>query len=281
MMTKQPKLGLAEMKALLPPMPVLANESQEQFEKLFDQVARTLNVQDPVELIYIRDFVRPSWEIALYTRHRTVAFDRKLKGWVGDKLSHVRDRDVRRARRVKLLAEYLAQRPPEVGHLVELEDKVLEADVEIADILKHTPGELAYNRALEGSINLHKDFEFLITSITKRRDQALQMLDLYRQGLGRSVKEAVEEILDAEYKVVEAQAVETQAVETQAVATQAVETQVVENQAAENQLPQIAPPLVPGEPTAEQTPVADQSVTAERAAVSASIDENNSDGSND
>jgi hypothetical protein len=102
MMTKQPKLGLAEMKALLPPMPVLANESQEQFEKLFDQVARTLNVQDPVELIYIRDFVRPSWEIALYTRHRTVAFDRKLKGWVGDKLSHVRDRDVRRARRVNL-----------------------------------------------------------------------------------------------------------------------------------------------------------------------------------
>jgi hypothetical protein len=259
------KLSLAEMKALLPPMPVLANESQEQFEKLFDQVARALNVQDPVELIYIRDFVRASWEIALYTRHRTVAFDRKLKGWVDDKLSHVRDRDVRRARRVKLLAEYLAQRPHEVGHLVELEDKVLEADVEIADILKHTPGELAYNRALEGSINLHKDFEFLITSITKRRDQALEMLDRYRQGLGRRVKEVVEEILDAEYKVVEAQA---------------VETQVGENQAAENQLPQIAPLLVPGEPTAEQTPVADQSVTAERAAVSASIDENNSDGSN-
>jgi hypothetical protein len=64
------------------------------------------------------------------------------------------------------------------------------------------------------------------------------------------------------------------------VEAQAVETQVGENQAAENQLPQIAPLLVPGEPTAEQTPVADQSVTAERAAVSASIDENNSDGSN-
>jgi hypothetical protein len=31
-MTKQSKLSLAEMKALLPPMPVLANESQQQFE---------------------------------------------------------------------------------------------------------------------------------------------------------------------------------------------------------------------------------------------------------
>ena len=89
---------------------------QEQFEKFFDQVAITLKVQDPVELILIRDFVWPSWEIARYTQHRVVAFDRKLKGWVEDKLSHERDRDVRHARRAKLLAEYLTQRPPEVSH---------------------------------------------------------------------------------------------------------------------------------------------------------------------
>ena len=78
-MSKVSKLSIVEMKALLPPMPVLANESQEQFEKFFDQVATTLDVQDPVELILIRDFVWPSWEIARYTRHRVVAFDRKFK----------------------------------------------------------------------------------------------------------------------------------------------------------------------------------------------------------
>src|SRR5262249_60176574 len=83
-MRNVPQLSLADMKALLPPMPVLANESQEQFERLFDQVAVTLKVQDPVELIYIRDFVWPSWEVALYTRHRTVAFDRKLQALVDE-----------------------------------------------------------------------------------------------------------------------------------------------------------------------------------------------------
>jgi hypothetical protein len=37
-MTKQPKLNLADMKALLPPVPVIATESLEQVEKIFDQV---------------------------------------------------------------------------------------------------------------------------------------------------------------------------------------------------------------------------------------------------
>jgi hypothetical protein len=32
-----------------------------------------------VELILIRDFAIPSWELDRYTRHRTVAFDRKFK----------------------------------------------------------------------------------------------------------------------------------------------------------------------------------------------------------
>jgi hypothetical protein len=259
-MTKQSKLSLAEMKALLPPMPVLANESQQQFEHLLDQVASTLDVQDPVELIYIRDFVWPSWEIARYTRHRVVAFDRKLKGWVDDQVSHILDKDVRRATRAKRLAQYIGQRPPAVSHLVELEDKVLEAQVEIAEILNSTAGDLAYNRALEGSIGLHKDLEFLINRITERRDQALEMLDRYRKGLGRRAKEAVEKILDAEYKV--------------------VETQTSEDQAAENKLPQIAPPLVPAEQASEKAPVEDQSVTVEPAPVSASTDDNNGDDSN-
>jgi hypothetical protein len=38
---------------------------------------------------------------------------------------------------------------------------------------------------LEKSIAFHKDLEFLIASMTKRRDQALEMLNHYRQGLGQ------------------------------------------------------------------------------------------------
>jgi hypothetical protein len=268
MMTKQPKLGLAEMKALLPPVPVLANESQEQFEKIFDQVLVTLKIDDMVELLLIEEFVRPAWEIARYTRHRVVAFDRKFKGYVSDKVSHLRDQQARRAALAQRLAEYLGQRPPEVSHLVKLEDKVMEADVEIAEILKHTPSELAYNRALEQSIGFHKDLEFLITSLTKRRDQALLMLERYREDLGCRAREAVEEILDAEYKVVETPAIENEAEKSEAVATQ---------------IPQNAPPLVPSAASAaEATSAVDQSATSgadqlDPASLSASTSEDDSD----
>jgi hypothetical protein len=47
-MTKVVKLSLAEMKALLPPVPVLANESLQQLESIFDQVVMRLNITDMV-----------------------------------------------------------------------------------------------------------------------------------------------------------------------------------------------------------------------------------------
>ncbi len=206
-MTKASKFDLTEMKALFAAPPVLATESADQFEKVFDQVAASLNVQDMVELILVRDFAIPSWELDRYTRHRTVAFDRKFKDTLE---AQVQQPKIQRARRVACaarLAEHLAERPPEVAHLLELESKVLEADVEIEEILNRTPSELSYNLVLERGIAFHKDLKFLITCITKRRNEALEMLDRYRQGLGRRAKEVMDEVLDAECKVIEHQIV--------------------------------------------------------------------------
>jgi hypothetical protein len=206
-MTKASKFDLAEMKALFAAPPVLATESAEQFEKVFDQVAVSLNVQDMVELILVRDFAIPSWELDRYTRHRTVAFDRKFKDTLEAQVQQLKTQRARREAYSARLAERLAERPPEVAQLLELESKVLEVDAEVDEILSRTPSELSYNLALERSIAFHKDLEFLITCITKRRNEALEMLDRYRQGLGRRAKEVMDEILDAECKVVEHQIV--------------------------------------------------------------------------
>ena len=241
-MSKVSTSSLAEMKALLPPVPVLATESLKQFEKIFDQVVAALKVQDMVELILVRDFVLASWELARYARHRAVAFDRKLKSILTEQVSHLSDQSARREALARRLAEYLGQRPAEVSHLVKLEDSVMEAYDDVSEILKRTPSELALNLALETSITFHKDLEFLSASMTKRRDQALEMLDRYRQGLGRRAKQAVEEVLDAEYQVVES---------------------MPESPAVEDQAVQIAPPMVPtAEPAVEKQDVLDQSVTS-------------------
>jgi hypothetical protein len=140
-----------------------------------------------------------------YTRHRTVAFDRKFKDTLEVQVQQLKTQRARQEAQSARLAQHLVERPPEVGHLLQLESKVLRAHVEIDEILSRTPSELSYNLALEKSIAFHKDLEFLITSITKRRNEALEMLDRYRQGLGRRPKEAMDQILDADYKVVEDQ----------------------------------------------------------------------------
>jgi hypothetical protein len=223
--SKALRLSVVDMKALLPPLPVLAIESLEQFEKIFDQVVASLKCQDMVEMIHIRDFAFAAWEEARYTRHRVVAFDRKFKDVVAGEVPDYRDPKVRQKAVAERLAEHLAYRPRDIGHLIELEDKVMEAADDVTALLKRTPAELAYNKALERNIDFHKDLEFLITSIRKRRNEALKMLDYYRQSLGKRAEQIMAEILDAEFNL-------------------------VPNQAGENQLPQVAsspPPPVPAQ----------------------------------
>ena len=77
---------------------------------------------------------------------------------------------------------------------------------EIEQVLKRTPSELDHHEAIEKGIALHKDLEFLISSLTKRKNEALQMLDSYRKGLGKRVAEALDEIVEGEFKEVDAPA---------------------------------------------------------------------------
>jgi hypothetical protein len=257
--SKIAKLSLADMKALLPPQPVLATESMEQFEKIFDQVAIRLNVKDIVELIQVRAFVTASWDEARYTRHRAVAFDRKFKETLEKQVEHLESKQARREALSRALAEHLGPGPAQARYLVHLEERVCDAHTEIEDLLKRTPTELAYNKALERSIVFHKDLEFLITSISNRRNEALEMLERYRQGLGKRAEQIMEEILDAEYSQAETPAIE-------------------------NQVPQIAPPLAASTaPEADNQQVVTSPATVETAqpepaTASVSTDENADDG---
>jgi hypothetical protein len=74
----------------------------------------------------VRDFAIPSWELDRYTRHRTVAFDRKFKDTLEVQVQQLKTQRARREACSARLAEHLAERPPEVAHLLELESKALE-----------------------------------------------------------------------------------------------------------------------------------------------------------
>lgn len=194
-----------EMKTLLGPPPILSTESAERFGQVFDQLIACLKPQDMVEGILVWEFAIPSWEINRYTRHRTVSFDRSFKQSLDFQVQRVKTQKARKEQLASDLAAHLTLTPSDIAHPTRLETEIKDLSSEIAEILKRTPSELDHCHALEKSLAFHKDVEFLITSLTKRRNEALQMLDFYRAGLGKRVEEAMGNILDAEYKLVQEQ----------------------------------------------------------------------------
>ena len=193
------------LKQLLGPAPILSTESEEQFDQIFDQLIAALKPQDMVEGILTRDFAVPSWEINRNVRYRTLSLERSFRQSLDFQVQRIKSQNARKQELRKELAQTLAQTPADIARLTQLESKVYSSDKDIDEILNRTPSELDHCHALEKTIDFHKDVEFLITSLTKRRNEALQMLELYRAGLGKRADETMNEILDAEYQVVDDQ----------------------------------------------------------------------------
>lgn len=190
------------LKQLLGPAPILSTESVERFDQIFDQLIAALEPQDMVEGILIRDFAVPSWEINRNVRYRTLSLERSFKQSLDFQVQRIKSQNAKKQDLREKLAQTLAKTPADIAHLTQLESKVFSSDKDVDEILKRTPSELDHCHALEKTIDFHKDVEFLITSLTKRRNEALQMLELYRAGLGKRVDETMNKILDAEYQVV-------------------------------------------------------------------------------
>ena len=70
--------------------------------------------------------------------------------------------------------------------------------------LEQTASEIDHNLALERSVEFREHLDRLIESETKRRNDALRQIELYRAGLGQSVSAVTKEVIDAEFKEITA-----------------------------------------------------------------------------
>ena len=188
--------------ALLPPPPVLSTEDPERFKQVFEGVVECIKPSDMLELILVRHYVDAVWTIDRLTRHSSVAIDR----WYRQQLDYLVQRQKVQNARKEAQARHNnqnSQTPPDIAHLTALENKVFESVTDIDDILKRKATEIEHNRALEKGILFQEQLDRLVESATKRRNDALRQLELYRAGLGQFVREATDQIIDAECKEVE------------------------------------------------------------------------------
>lgn len=190
--------NLSEAIRLLGPAFVLSTESARDFDLVFAKLLTCLKVRDELEVILVRDLAEASWEMHRYGRLRGLSLERSFKQILDFQVQRVKAQRARKQERIGTIAEHATMTPPDIAKATHLELEVLASDSDIKEILDRTPTELDHAHALEKRLSFHKDVEAVIASISRRRNEALHMLDLYRAGLGRRVDETMNEIIDAE-----------------------------------------------------------------------------------
>ena len=202
-LSESTKINLPETLTLLAPAIVLRTERQEHYDQIVAHYQACFVPKDILECTLLQRPAEATWLIMRYTRHQTVAIERWYDQSLAFQVQRIKSQNARREALASELADKMVQKPADIAHLVEREDKVFDADQELADILERTPTELEHNRALEKSVVFQDQLDKLITSATKRFNDALELFEHYREGLGRRLRQTADQILVGEFEEVE------------------------------------------------------------------------------
>jgi len=189
---------IEQLRELFGPPPALASEEPERFEKLFIRLATSIKPQDFMELLLIWHFTCESWNLNRYARHATFSIERRRQEQLYFEAQRAKLQETRRLPRSgTTFANAVAA---DIAALANLEEKVLAVDEEVGEILDRKASERDHNLALQRSIVFQDQLDKLMNSATRRRNDALNQLEIYRTGLGAHAKELAEQILDGEFE---------------------------------------------------------------------------------
>jgi hypothetical protein len=196
---KSATMDLTEFRKLLGSPPVLSTENAETYEGMIKGFMGSLVPRDFVEQILIGHLNDATWEIQRYQRHKSLSIERRY-------LEHVAYNEKRK----KALAERkasmtdtqveAAEATSEIERLRFLEG-VFDAEVsEFRRIAGNRPEDLDVSRALEAGMESQERIDRLLNAAYSRRREALEQLEIYRNGLGQHSKSAAPEIIEGEFE---------------------------------------------------------------------------------
>ena len=190
------KEQIAQARALFGPAPILSSEQPELYESFFDQLTLCLQPQDFVEVMLIWHYAVDAWRVSRAIRHGTVAIERRYQEGVRQKLQRARLQQAQI--KEQTTAQFRNQSPSDIAALAGLEREVLSTSDDIEELFKRKATEIDHNIAFERSMIFQEQLEKLVAGASRRRDDALQQLEIYRMGLGVQAREIASQLLDAE-----------------------------------------------------------------------------------
>jgi hypothetical protein len=195
--TKLTKTQLREFGALFGAAPVLSSESEQHYNEMWEKLIECLMPNDFMELLLIRQLQNETWKILRYTKHQTIAIERRFRQSLEFQEQHKKETLARREVLAKELTQKTARPDTELSQLAHLEGVVESSLAEVKD-LERIRAEFEHNRSLEAGIIFQEQTERLINSSHARRNDVLEQLELYRKGLGQHWRRISDEIIDAE-----------------------------------------------------------------------------------
>ncbi len=195
---KLSKAQLREFSALLGSAPVLTTESENNYTEIWQKLVESIAPADFMELLLVRQVQNETWKIMRYSRHQTIAIERRFRQSEEFQTRRRNEQLVKRNALAEQFAEKTGRPASEFSQLLRLENVVSSVLEEVDDILERTPSEFDHNHALEQGIVFEEQLDRLINSALRRRNDALEQLEIYRHGLGKRWRDISDGIIDAE-----------------------------------------------------------------------------------
>ena len=182
---------------------MLSTESNEAYDAMMAQFTECIRPGDFVEQMLVKDLTVWSWDIIRYTRHKTWGIERKFR----QRLELQVQREKMAAQRKEEIAHRSAENADKPATAAEREFNLVHMAGTIAEdveeILTRPPDELDHARALEDGIEYHERLDKLLNNAIARRNDTLEQLERYRDGLGHRLRRVYDEIIDAKFNDVD------------------------------------------------------------------------------
>ena len=170
------------------PAPLLPGEKETDYAEVALRIVKAATPRDAIEDILTRDVIDLSWEVLRLRRLKAGL----LRGAIGSGLSAVMYRlGYEEEFAGELAANWAAGKKAAQKTVAAALQK---AQLTMEDVMAET---------LEGKINSFERFDRLLESSEGRRNKALREIDRHRAAFGAAMRQAIDEVQDAEFRDVD------------------------------------------------------------------------------
>ncbi len=191
----------AQLRQLLGAPPVLSTERIRSYQEIMGRLMECLAPCDFMEQMFVKELTDCTWEMARYTRQKTLAMERGFR-------KHLKfpGQDALAAKdTVPLAAQDKAQDIVQDIAQDMAPQKAAGESNSLVDGADAISVELDHAHALEATLGYHERVDRLLITATARRNNVLDQIERYRDGLGYRLRQASDRIIEGEFDAAGAQ----------------------------------------------------------------------------